>query len=205
MRSSLACILFFAATLAAAPLTAQETGAATASADLALMREKANADPLLRQQFEQIEQTVGQRRGVEPQDLLRNYLFRQGGMRDLTLDAPVRIATIEALEPARSRAQVVSQILAADLDGDWQITRDELTETIKYGMMDGAAQAFLIADANRDDILDTEELKSAVGELARARYQGRRSMPSLMPVFDFDGDGNLAREEVDRGLAALIQ
>lgn len=103
------------------------------------MREKSNADPQLRRQFEQIEHDVRRQSGFEPQHLLHNYLFRPSGMRDLTLVAPVRIATIEALEPARNRAQIVSQIPAADLDGDWQITRDELTETIKYGMMDGAA------------------------------------------------------------------
>lgn len=107
------------------------------------------------------------------------------------------------LDPARRRARAASQILIADLNGDWEITREELMETLKYTPGDGSAQAFLLADGDRNDILSAEEIRAAISQMAKAEMPGRPTPVNLMPVFDFDGDGYLAPEELDRGLKAI--
>lgn len=193
--------LFALLSMSAVPATAQNE----ITPDLDLMRQKASADPDLEARFDQLVQVAG--RGAQPnvERTIRNLIVQSSRFRDLDLSEPVRIETVISLEPAQVRAQVAMQILAADLDGDWQITRLELTEALKYGMQDGAAQAFILADTNRDDILSSDEMKLAVEEMAALRTRGRNQTPSLLPILDFDADGYLSREEYSRAMAALRQ
>jgi hypothetical protein len=203
-------VIFAVLMTAALPLAAQEAPA-DAAADLAAMRAKAEADPEVSRMFEQIERSVGRQsnapsrkvedivRDLALRNMLRNTPF---GLSDI-LDEPVKIATLAGLEPARQRANAASQVLQADLDGDWQITREEIVEAARYQRIDGAAQAFLTADTDRNDILTFEEIKVAVDGMV-AGSNGRRNVgPNLLPVFDFDDDGYLTQGELDRGIAAL--
>lgn len=197
---------FAAVTFLAAPAMAQETtDAATsnASADLLLMREKAAANPYLSQQFQQIELRYGHRAIANPEGTLRQYVFWFPGGNDIPLREPVRIATIEALQPAQIRATVAQKILVADLDGDWQVTRDELAETLKYIRADAAAAAFSTGDRDGNDVLTTEEIKAAAGAYTSSLVGQGRQMPSMMTVFDFDADGSISEAEFNRGEAAL--
>jgi hypothetical protein len=190
----------------AAPLSAQESAPAqTRSADLVLMRGKARADPMLRDQFQQVEEAFSRKNSNLRRVNLHQYLFRIFGGTEVSLNEPVRIATIGGLRPAKSRASAVGQILAADLDGDWQITRDELTETLKYDRTEAAASVFLTGDKDRNDVLTFEEIKAAVEGLVTPFFSVEQQATALMTVFDFDNDGNLSQTEVDRGTAALTQ
>lgn len=200
---SLAAVIFLV-TAAVAQETA-DPAASDASADLLLMREKATSDPSLSQQLWLIEQRFGRGNADRAPDQLRQYMYGNVGGTIITLDDPVRIATIEQLQPAQSRAWAAQQILAADLDGDWQITRDELTESLKYLRTDAAAAAFLTGDSDSNNVLTTEEIKSAVDTLAKSKFGQGQQVRSLMPVFDFDSDGYLSKAEFYRGVAALVQ
>lgn len=202
----------------AAPLDAQETNEApTPSADLLAMRSKAENDPALRSLLQRLEDAM-RRRNSDPawdrRSAAQDFVFRgallRTGMRlvmnqVMNLDEPVRISTLELLEPAQQRAQAISEVLRADLDGDWQITRDELLEAAKYQRIEGAAQAFVTSDVDRNDVLSTEEIKIAVDEMIKDRFAREDMGPNLMPVFDFDSDGYLSKAEFDRGVTALVQ
>ncbi len=203
-------ILAVLLTAIALPLAAQEAPA-DAAADLAAMRAKADGDPEISRIFAQFQRSAGMRQAnpsYRAEDAIRNQLFRrltQNGQLGLSelLAEPVKIATIAGLEPARHRAQAASQILQADLDGDWQITRDEIVEAAKFQRIDGAAQAFVTADADRNDILTFDEIKVAVENMVRAINGRRNYETNLLPLFDFDDDGYLTQDELDRGIAAL--
>lgn len=220
MSERLGAHFLVAAILLATTADAQESAAPAppdAAADLKLMRSKAETDPAMRSLLQQIESLLERERSdqsSDPGSTVQNFVFRNTALRAgmaqvmnevMTLDEPVRIATLGLIEPARQRAQAISQVLSADLDGDWQITRDELLETAKYQRIDGAAQAFVTSDADRNDILTTTEIKIAVDELIKDRFARDNMGPNLMPVFDFDSDGYLSKAEFDRGVAALVQ
>lgn len=202
MHRLITCLSLGLAAGLAGPADAQETASDKAK-DLAVMSAKASADPQLQAQFSQIVNAARRNSTPPARDLILRQLFRNVGGRGYDLSQPLRIATIEALDPARSRAQVASQILSADLDGDWQITRDELTEALKFGMSDQAAQAFILGDADQNDTLTTDELKAAIETMARTRYRNPQPFGSVMPLFDFDDDGYLTEAEVGRGIAAV--
>lgn len=173
------------------------------SADLAAMRARAAAAPELTQMFEQIVAMAQRNKQASTDRNLLRYVFGDARWLGQGITEPMRIETVANLDPARRRARAAAQVLVADLNGDWEITRDELTETLKYAPGEGSAQAFLLADNDRNDILSAEEIRSAIAQMADIGIASRQAQANLMPVFDFDGDGYLAPEELDRGLKAL--
>ena len=70
-------------------------------------------------------------------------------------------------------------------------------------VVDGAAQAFVTADADRNDILTFDEIKVAVENMVRAINGRRNYETNLLTLFDFDDDGYLTQDELERGIAAL--
>lgn len=174
------------------------------SGDLGAMRARAAADPQLAQRFEQVVAMAQRDKQRSVSRDLFHYVFQDGRWFAQGLAEPVRIDTVESLDPARRRATVVSRILVADLNGDWEITRDELMEVLKFAPNEAAAEAFMLADKDRNDILSTDEIRAAVPQLAeRGGIAGGQDRVNLMRVFDFDGDGMLAPEELDRGMKAI--
>lgn len=183
--------------------SAQNEEAVQTTADLQAMRARAAADPALAQQFEHIVEMARRNQPVAANRNLVRYIFQNfGGIGD-DLKEPVRIDTLANLDPARRRAHAASQILVADLNGDWEITRDELMEALKYAPSDGSARAFLLADDDRNDVLGPEEIRAAISRMGETEPNGRQTPVNLMPVFDFDGDGYLTPEELDRGIKAI--
>lgn len=208
MSKRYAALVLLVTALTAVPIAAQEAAdepASNASADLLLLRGKADADPIRRDQFRQVEAAFSRENSNLRRVNLHQYLFRIYGGTEVSLNEPVHIATIGGLRIAKSRASAIGQIFAADVDGDWQITRDELTEALKYDRMEAAASAFMSGDKDRNDVLTFEELKAAVDGLVTPFFGSEQQAIALMTVFDFDDDGYLSQAEVDRGTAALTQ
>lgn len=202
-RAAAAAILFSALPHAALSQSAATEPVEDTSGDLGAMRARAAADPEVAQHFEQIVTMAQRSNQVSAGRNLLRYIFQDARWLGEGLSEPVRIETVTNLDPARRRARAASQILVADLNGDWEITRDELMETLKYAPNESSAQAFMLADSDRNDILTTDEIRAAIAQMARNESRGGPGPVNLMPVFDFDGDGYLAPEELDRGLTAI--
>lgn len=201
-RSALVCLVLAAVPqIAAAQTTAAQTTAAQTGdpgADLLIMQQKAEAKPELRGLFAQFLRT-GQRPEMQQmleQQVLGGRIARRG------LDQPYPYAAMADFQLAQNRAQIWGQLLAADLNNDEQISKEEVTTVLQLGQRSGVADAFFASDANGDSILSHDELRS---EVERQTGQGDRyyDRSAMAAVFDFDNDGSLTRDEMDRGMAAL--
>lgn len=170
-------------------------------ADLAAMEARAAASPELRRYMSQlrgsmeagtntpIDQVLEMIGGIRPD--------REGGL-------PFNYRLSGQAQSAMMRAQATAEILRNDLNGDWQVTRDELVATLSSGRNNNeGAAAFLLGDLDANNVLDTEEIKKAVETSLASwvRPSGRRD--TLPQLFDFDDDGILTQSELDRGIAAL--
>lgn len=165
--------------------------------DLAIMQQKVEAAPEFRDMFGMF--TQAQARPDMRQRLEEQLLGRAG--RRGGLDKPFPYIAMATYQLAQARAQVWGQLLAADLNNDDQITKDEVMTVLAFGERPGIADAFFASDANNDLILTRDELKA---EVERQTSQNRRyDRPQMAQVFDFDDDGSLTQQELDRGMAAL--
>lgn len=168
------------------------------SADLVIMQQKAEAMPELRGMFAQLlrnQQRPDMQQMVE-QQVLGGRMARKG------LVQPYPYAAMADYQLAQNRAQIWSQLLGADLNNDEQITKAELTTVLHLGQRSTVADAFFASDANGDSILSHDELRAEVERQVDQRGGGY-DRSAMAAVFDFDGDGSLTREEMDRGMAAL--
>lgn len=197
--AALAVLLSFGATALSAETTADP------KADLAALDARAEADhelqPLWRSLRDQLSQ--GNRPTAE------QVLQMKGRIRSMMRGGfPINYRLERQIVQAANRARSAAEILSSDLDGDWQITRDELVTSLsgpQLGLRLGrgdAASAFVLGDKDGNDILDTAEIKQAVGSGVSDLTTGigHSGLPKL---FDFDDDGVLTRAEYDRALAAL--
>ncbi|WP_323041701.1 hypothetical protein [Gemmobacter sp.] len=202
------CPALLLAVLLTTPLAAQP--ASDPPADLRFMLDRAaqipQVDSLLRQ-FQQ------QARSMRPQARetgalrLRSLLAGHLNLGRMTMtDAGYDYGNLRQRQVAAARAQMVGTLLRADLNGDWQITRDELSATLSgrdVGAMSGMAEFFLIGDRDLDNVLTFDEIKAvAVAETER-RSSSQRVIDQLAEVMDFDQNGFLTAEEIDRAAVAL--
>jgi len=168
------------------------------AADLALLESRAAADPELGRVMEALRGN----RSTQPVEQKLEMTVERAFLRDGALPMHYRLAG--QMRIASNRAQMVAEILRSDLDGDWQITRDELKATLtQHGRGNGgSAAAFVLGDADGNGVLDTAEIKQAVEAIQRDQdhLRGQEAMPRL---FDLDDDGILTRAEYDRAVAAL--
>ena len=168
--------------------------------DLAMMMAKADGNSEARQILQMVLQVGRPRRDAE---MLRQQIFgRMGEMRDNSLTKPFRYAAAEQVQDARQRAQLWGQMLAADLNNDGQITKQELKDTLEFMPSDGISDAFFTSDANDDNVLSAEELRAAVDMRSQSRRYGRGGK-GIAQMFDFDDDGYLTAVEFKRGAVAL--
>ena len=122
------------------------------------------------------------------------------------LQFPINIGVIRDSDLAQRRARLLSGIMVADLNGDWQVTRAELKDALMFDNLDIASQAFLAGDIDIDNILSTEEIRQIVASGATQdgfQRNGRDQRNDTAFLFDLDGDGVLSTEEIDRCLLAL--
>lgn len=173
------------------------------SPDLALMVAKAGENAEARQILQMVLQV---RRPGRDAEMLRQQIFGRmgdmGGMRDTGLTKPFHYAAAEMVQDARLRAQIWGQMLAADLNNDGQITKQELKDTLEFMPSDGISDAFFTSDANDDNVLSAEELRAAVDMRSQSRRYGRGGK-GIAQMFDFDDDGYLTAVEFKRGAVAL--
>jgi hypothetical protein len=121
---------------------------------------------------------------------------------DLSIDLEI----LPLIQPAIARARAIGELLAADLGGDWQISKQELRSVLKVGSNPAAAEAFFNYDLNENDILEQDEIRAAAARRSD-KYGGRRSDRQILMLaaFDFDGDQVVTGAEIERAAKALQQ
>jgi hypothetical protein len=190
----------FPALLAAAPALAEIAPGGQAQADLDGIRARAamlgDAADLLRQ-LERFSRDGG---GSLAQRLREMLGDRSSG------SGPIfyRDAALVAL--AAERAQFLASVLAADLDNDGTVTRGEVARVLRLGRSNGMlGDLFLRLDADFDDRVTGAELAAGVMALAGEGRSGREDRSTQIGrLIDFDDDGQITSEELDRAVAALV-
>lgn len=170
-------------------------------ADLAALQARAAADAGLAAILSQLQDNISARanRPVE------HWLEMMGGFRpNRDGGLPLNYRVQGQVQIAEARAQAVAEILRSDLDGNWQVARDELVASLSQASRSGgqAATAFLLGDTDGNGTLDTAEIKLAAEAMTKTIgvHRGNYGIPRLL---DFDDDGILTQSEYDRGVAAL--
>lgn len=113
-----------------------------------------------------------------------------------------------ALTRARVRARAITPLLAADLNGDGKIGRDEMlavAATLAARARGNLRIDFDLGDKNSDGLLPLDELRAfgqakAIADLTEEETQ--RLMGLL--VFDSDGNGWTTMPEVEAGVARIL-
>ncbi len=114
-----------------------------------------------------------------------------------------------AAERARIRARDMTQYLAADLNNDGNISRDEVallaaaTQASKRGRLQ---RGFDSADGNADAVLSMAELRGFAQGTAMAQMSDTDA-DALKTLLQFDADGNgiVAMDEVATGVSTLME
>ena len=104
------------------------------------------------------------------------------------------------LERSSDRARIITDILAADLNGDQLITRSEFAVLPelpngykKAKRLDGLFEH----DANRDGYISLHEAFAFAGHLNAARVEGdMHPIGTYLMLFDLNADGTVVRGEV---------
>lgn len=194
------CIVIALAGLIACP--AQSQTAPDPKADLAVIEARAGQDPETTLLLESIRQNIS-RTGRTPVEVLTRYFGRADGL--LRDGKPFAYRLESQRRTAQMRAQLVGQILQADLDGDWQVARSELAQVLQADPGGNIADVFIVGDVDGNNILDFAEMQRAVAAMSdgRARSYGQDDL--ALRLFDLDDDGVLTTDESLRSIEALAQ
>ena len=119
-----------------------------------------------------------------------------------------QVAVAVALERAHARVGAMAPLMAADLDGNGDISRDEMLAAATALRADGRARlnlAFVKADADGDAVVSGAELV-ALGDAAAMAAMGpaRLAEVKVLMGFDADGDGRVTLAEVKTGVDAIV-
>ena len=114
-----------------------------------------------------------------------------------------------AAERARFRAREMARYLAADMDNDGNISRAEmalLADAAPAGRRGRLQRGFDQADGDANGVMTVAELRGYAQTLAMAQVSDADAddLRGLM-LFDDDGDGIVAMEEVAAGVSALVE
>lgn len=145
---------------------------------------------------------------ADPQAWLTDVaaLIASAGVGDaITAD---QLAVSIALKRARARVDVLTPLMASDLDGDGAVSRDEMlgaATAIKAEARVRLDRDFSAADADGDGLVTAVEL-AASGEAAALSVMGpaRLAEVKVLMGFDADSDGRVTLDEVRAGLQALV-
>lgn len=135
------------------------------------------------------------------------------------------ILAVEAWQKAAALAYQVQSVLAADMDADGKVTKDEVTnyfrhknETADDATLARSIEAFMSADSNHDNVIDYDEMRAKTpqnsmgqnSELSKledlratlAGADGPLTIPNVeaqarkvFALIDTDKDGLISREE----------
>ena len=198
MRVS-SCLLLIAGLLATQPATAEVVVKEQAQADLDLMIGRAEAMEDSRNALRQLER-LSQDAGTNMAPRLRELVGdRSDG------SGPILYRDAFLVRAATERAQILSALLAGDLDNDGSVTRDEVARVLRLGRSNGMiGDLFLRFDTDTDDRVSSEELAEGVKDSVSERMAGREDRASLVAtLLDFDADGQITEQDLDRAVAAL--
>lgn len=209
-------IAFVAAMAAlAAPLAHAETGlnvtvydgampiSADAKADIGVIEARAATDAERTLLLSSIRDNI-RSRSAQGQDITRIMTrYLGGGGQYLQNGQPFAYRIEAQRQAAQERAQLMGQILQADLNGDWQVSRDELAAVLRVDRSGNIADVFVIGDEDSNNILSQEEMQKTIRDLGTTRNGDYRQDDDAINLFDLDDDGILTPEEVARSIAAL--
>ena len=199
--------------LGAAPLAAQATAetepsaaVADPKADFDTLQSRADSNPNFAASLKMmVRQFRNYDVGMQPDEaeILSMMGVERGGR---SMEFPLDFQAAQQREEAMFRAQLAGQILVADLNGDWAITRKELVSTISPGDGRGISDLFIRGDKDENNILDLSELTAVLRESVeiRLRNGNRERALHVSQLIDLDEDGLLSREEVRRAWAAIL-
>lgn len=189
-----------------APATLSAEDRATAAADLAVIEAHAKGRAERAELLDAIRREI---RGTkadwfDKQRVLTRYM---GGYADRSLRDGEAFAYREYYQKqvAQARGQFFGELLRADLNADWKLSRQELLAVLGDDSGTQVARLFILGDANSNYVLDLPEMQSVVDEVYRQRSYGLRQDQDALVLFDLDDDGILTPEEVRRSLLALSQ
>ena len=112
-----------------------------------------------------------------------------------------------ALDRAAARASAQRRLLAADLDGNGAVDKDEIA--VAAGAAGATTRARLIttharADTDSDGVVSAAELRTHAGaESLRQVSEPKAAMARAVLACDQDDDGSVTMAEVRRALAVL--
>lgn len=174
------------------------------SADFLLLEQRATQNLEFREVWRSLRLRAQQSRDQGPDRLreaiLSNLSGRIGRLRE---GLPLEYAGQKQVMRAQVRAEAFSSLVRADLNGDWQISRDELLTIIRQGNATFSSDTFIMGDTNTDYVLDFDEMKAAANAMADLRSPSNGTESGAAALFDLDGDGTLTPAEIDRSVAAL--
>jgi Ca2+-binding EF-hand superfamily protein len=113
-----------------------------------------------------------------------------------------------AAERARFRAREMARYLAADLDNDGDISRAEMAlvaDAAAAGKRGRLQRGYDQADADANGVLTVAELRGFAQGVALVQMtdSDAEALRGLL-LFDADGNGSVAMEEVAAGVSALV-
>lgn len=114
----------------------------------------------------------------------------------------IPVMTWETLDHARARGKVVGRVLGADLNGDGEITQNELQTVASLRDINSEQQAETF-DRNGDGTLDMTEI-IAFADSTVAEETRKTGAAHTVRIMDLNTDGQVTPEERRRVLAALI-
>ena len=143
---------------AAAEVTLPAAAPGAPASDLDLIRQKAGSDRVLRSYLSMIHHRAATPEGrSEIEQQMLSGLPASGAAADF----PVALGNTLGLEAAQERSRFVAEALAADIDGNWEVTLEETRLLLQSGRNEGSAAAFILSDTDGNGILTMDEIKAA--------------------------------------------
>lgn len=119
-----------------------------------------------------------------------------------------QLAVSIALKRAKARVEVVAPLMAADLDGDGAVSREELlgaAQALKAEARVRLDRDFTAADGDGDGLVTAVEIATRAEDAALSAYgPARLAEVKVLMGFDADADGRVTLDEVRSGVQALV-
>lgn len=172
-------------------------------ADLAAIRAKAEGEQQMAVMLEQLVELTRNNSGPAVDQQTEQMILGNFTPLRSRSALPANILAAENIPLAQKRAQLLSEIMTADLNDDWAITRAELAAVLSAHNTQRAAEIFISGDDDGDNVLSTAEIKATTAQMAEVEIGMRGAQVNLLSLFDFDDDGLFEVDELDRTIAAL--
>lgn len=194
--------LAFLLSIVAAPAVSQT--AFDPTSDLKLLQDRSQSLSHGREVLENLIEMVRGNSGPDADMQNRALVLGNFAMRASVSGLPIDIRRLALLPLASRRSSYIATLLESDLDGDWVISKEELTYATANGANGDAARLFVTGDKNEDGVLSIDEMKVITSESAAAAERENQTRLHMLQIFDLNNDGMFSTEELDRTMAALL-